>query len=131
MIIRKVYVASKRSSTYGTVKAISAALYTEAQSDSFVIKGIGDKNEQEWKLLSEHICDDLIMGLAQRYNLDAPRDWDPHVPLKDMWGKRFAILYRRFSGNSDFAVISAGPDGIYGTTDDIASADIGTISKWD
>ncbi len=121
IVFRKVSNASNCANTTGTIKALTAALYSEMQDNSLGIKVLTDKSEQKWQFLSKETYDDLITNIGQKYNLDAPRGWKSSMPLTDIWGQRFAMLYRRLSERLDFIVISAGPDGTYGTADDIES----------
>ena len=131
VVLRKGYIVSRRALTIGTIKAMSAALYAEVKDNPQLINIYSSTIEQEWQLLSNQVYDEVIESIELRYNLDAPKDWKPSMPLTDVWGKRFSVLYRRISGTTDFFIISAGPDGAYFTGDDIASDDISVIPKWE
>jgi len=52
------------------------------------------------------------------YGLDAPKSWSP--PFLDYWGNEIEIASRITSEQLyDFIIASKGPDGRYGTEDDI------------
>lgn len=121
-VSKKCLVASKRSLTFGTAAAINAALFTELDRDNATLKEILSYGGEEWRFVNDDQYDKIVIELAKWHNLDAPKNWDSSGPFLDIWGNRFEIGYRKLPSNGyDFIIVSKGPDGIYGTNDDVVS----------
>jgi hypothetical protein len=112
--------SSKRAYTYGSVKAIYAALLTEFDKKNTTLIEILSSADEQWRFLTPEEYDKVIFELAKSHNLDpSPASGQP---LLDLWGNRFEIAYRKLPNQAyDVIVVSKGPDGIYGTKDDIVS----------
>lgn len=120
LVFAKCSMEAKRAHTYGTVSAVNAALLTELDADNTEVTKLFASSDEQWHFLEAGQYDSLISEIAKTHNLDpSPK---PLEPLTDLWGNRLLICYRKLpSGSSDTVVVSKGPDGIYGTTDDIAN----------
>ena len=110
----------KRTSTIGTVSAIHAALPSELEKGNLNLKEIFSSADQQWRFLTADEYDRVIIELAKSHNLD-PSPKHPSQPLLDFWGNRFEIGYRIHGRVYNFIVVSKGPNGIYGTKDDVVS----------
>ena len=111
--------AHKEALTIGTVSALSAALHEEMQKgDIYPLLEIND-SFAEWRQITESQYDKLILKLSTDYYLDPPKRWKKNMPLLDLWGKRFIILIKYEDSILESKVISKGPDGLLGTSDDI------------
>jgi len=68
--------------------------------------------------LKKILCGDNQRGIA--FLVVKPSDLNPNGEMTDPWGTPFRII---FDSNSKVHVISAGPDKIFGTADDITNHD--------
>jgi hypothetical protein len=106
--------------TIGSVKAINAAFSSELNKKNTNLMEIPSAIGERWQFLTPEQYDRVIIELNKSYSLDPPPA--AGQPLLDLWGNRFEIAYRRLSNEGyDVIVVSKGPDGIYGTKDDIVS----------
>jgi hypothetical protein len=120
LVFAKCRIEAKRAHTYGTVSAVNAALLTELDENNTKVGTLFASSDGQWQFLTAKQYDSLISELAKTHNLDP----SPKVSetLTDLWGNRLLICYRKLpSGSYDTIVVSKGPDGIYGTTDDVAN----------
>ena len=95
-----------------------------SQLDKIEIKSIFGNFEYEWKLLPESSYEKLsIIFLNKKMIFDGsklPREL-ANI-LQDEWGNLVVIAVRKGQNDTiQFLVTSKGPDGIYGTQDDILS----------
>lgn len=116
---------SKSSGSFGTVSAVSAALLSELRNGNIVLEEIFQTSNQEWRFLAPSEYDRVITELHKSHNLDAPRGWQPSMPLLDLWGNRYEIGYRRLGDQVyEATVVSKGRDGILGTKDDLSRSNM-------
>jgi hypothetical protein len=121
-LFRKVVSDSKRSSLYGTVSAIHAALTEESSKPENLLDGLLISESEEWILLSNTESNSLLNTLNKSYNLDLLSSTTGLEIISDSWGQSFMIWYKKTTNSTlIFTVISKGPDGIYATKDDIVS----------
>lgn len=120
---------SKSCVTFSGVSSIYAALVSETQEGKLDFDFYFQPADSNWRLLPDEKYDRLMKELSASYNLDSPRSSrEKDALLVDGWGNRYNIAYRQLSDFSYvFVVISKGPDGIYGTKDDIVE---GNIDVW-
>ena len=122
LVIRIYNYQHKRCITSGTIHAVSAAFYSELIEQNPNLKHIISSADTQWQFLSDEEYDKVITEISKSHNLDPPKNWKPPGPLLDLWGNRFEIAYRRLpNGGIDTIVVSKGPDGVYGSKDDLVS----------
>lgn len=121
LVFKRCLQEGKRAMMIGTVKAVHAALASELDKGNIILKEALSLADRRWRFLSAEQHDRLITELGKSHNLDPPADWDS-PPYLDFWGNRLEIGYRELRNEiCDFIVISKGPDGTYGTNDDVVS----------
>lgn len=120
LVLKKCEKEGMRAHTIGTVLAINAALLSELEKGNSGLKEIFCSADEQWWSIAVPEYDKAITELDDKsYDLD---DGSAR-PLLDLWGSRLVIVYRKLpSGFYDFLVVSKGPDGIYGTEDDVVSS---------
>ncbi len=120
LVFAKCLIEGKRAQAYGTVSAVNAALLTELDEDNTKVIKFFASGDGQWQFLTPGQYDSLIGELAKTHNLDpSPKLLEA---LTDLWGNRLLICYRKLpSGSYDTIVVSKGPDGAYGTKDDVAN----------
>jgi hypothetical protein len=74
---------------------------------------------REWKALSDENCDALLTELVKRKEIEDCNGALANKSFLDPWGHRFVVCFRRNINFFEFIIVSRGPDGIYGTKDDI------------
>jgi len=113
--------ASKIGHVHGNISAMMAAIYSELDKGNDVLKDIFCKQSQNWAALTNEQYDLLISELVHKdCYLDHVKGWEPSMPMTDGWGNRYKLYYRVVNGDQyDILIISNGPDGRYGTEDDI------------
>ncbi len=121
-LIISFFAVSRRTSIYGTIRAIHSSLIMMINEEGFQADLYLACPEEKWKKVSDSLYDELIPMLNRKYEIDAPKKWNVNKPLTDPWGNRLQIWYKK--GNDryyNFLVISCGPDGKAGTDDDVIS----------
>ncbi|MBU4247934.1 MAG: hypothetical protein KKG09_09315 [Verrucomicrobia bacterium] len=118
---RKTMQANKRTHVYSTVLALNAAIATEIEKGNPDVVTLFSLVTQQQRSLGSAEYDRLITILAKTHNFDAPKNKDPSMPLLDFWGNRYVLIVTKSSlGKYYVQVVSIGPDGIIGTTDDVS-----------
>lgn len=120
LMFKKVKKEIIRDSTIGTVSAVDAALSSELKNGNPNLEEVFSAADEQWRSITVTEYDKTIRELDDKsYNLDA----GPSRPLLDLWGNRLVIVYRKLPNSFyDSLVVSRGPDGIYGTRDDVVSS---------
>ncbi len=121
-VFKKTWQNSRRVYIRSNAKAINAAIFSEFDKGNTILKEAFSSADKQWQFLAAEQYDRVITEVARYHNLDPASDWDHQSPLLDPWGNRFEVAYRQLDNEIyGFIVVSKGPDGIYGTKDDISS----------
>ena len=97
--------------------SIGAHLISELKEGNSHLEEIFSSADEEWRFLTLSEYDKTIMVLDNTAHdgLEARKE----RPLLDPWGNRFVIGYRKSTSEKyELVVVSNGPDGVCGTTDD-------------
>ncbi len=105
-----------------TLCSIAAGIEHEIKDENPIILEMMPDTNNVWKKLGDEQFDRAILEILKHKEIEY---WDnsgkiPTV-FKDPWGNRLVICYYKSNQKFNFVVISKGPDGIYGTKDDISS----------
>ena len=120
VLSRKGLQEGKRAFTASSISALDQAFYLELSKGNYKLAGVTSNAGPQWHFLTVKQYDNIIIDLDESYNFDAKPSLSQ--PLVDFWGNRFEIAYRKLPGSGcDSIVVSKGPDGVYGTRDDIVS----------
>ena len=109
---------AKQTAFHSCLASIHSALTEELNKNNATLEKFFSCADEQWKLLSHESCDKVVEELQKLYGLDAPVDWQS--PFMDPWGSHIEIVCRKLPDmRYSTVVISNGPDGIYGTDDDL------------
>ena len=113
--------ASRRAATASYVASVGAFIERELHSD--LIREITTAMGNKWRFLNRQEYDMLARTMSKSRSLDrGKRSHEPERILLDHWGNHILIAGRTSDkGTVEFLVWSKGPDGDFGTEDDIAS----------
>jgi hypothetical protein len=105
-----------------TVVSITAGFAALAQAGpAGGTPALPDRTASAEAMLAPSETDRLLAQLARMYPLDFPKGWAGTGPMLDPWRKRFVLYWSTGAGQetSQLHAGSSGPDGLWGTPDDI------------
>lgn len=112
----------KRMAAGSYIASVGGFLQDGITENQMVIE-ISENLNKEWRFLNESEYTKICEAMSKSYAVDrGGLSYKPDEILFDHWGKHILIAGRkRYGKECEFIVWSRGPDGIFGTGDDIAS----------
>jgi hypothetical protein len=126
-VARETLRAHRICTARATVVSIEAALAAQRETDfSAVASTPPGASSYPEATIPPSEADRIIARLARTYTLDCPKSWDRGGPMLDPWGNRFVLYPCATPGQhaSRQHAASLGPDGVWGTPDDITAMDV-------
>jgi hypothetical protein len=104
-----------------TMESMAAVIYTQLNDGNKKIEVLFSRDVKGWSSLTDDQYDKLITEITKSSAIEY---WTvgkfPEI-LLDPWGNRFVVCYKKANQDHEILIVSKGPDGIYGTKDDLVN----------